>query len=44
MVASVIIVPGNNTLRPIGSHVWMALGLVAGLVLGLAAFFMPSAP
>jgi len=36
-MASVIIVPGNNTLRPIGSHVWMALGLVAGLVLGLAA-------
>src|SRR6267143_1272663 len=36
MVASVIIVPGNNTLRPIGSHVWMALGLVAGLMLPLA--------
>jgi Na+/H+-dicarboxylate symporter len=42
MVASVIIVPGNNTLRPIGSHVWMALGLVAGLVLGLAAVFTHS--
>src|SRR6267378_4876569 len=42
MVASVIIVPGNNTLRPIGSHVWMALGLVAGLVLGLAAIFTHS--
>ena len=33
----VIIVPGNNIVRPIGSHVWMALGLVAGLGLGLAA-------
>lgn len=41
-MASVIIVPGNNTLRPIGSHVWMALGLVAGLVLGLAAVFTHS--
>jgi len=36
-MAPVIIVPGNNTVRSIGSHVWMALGLVAGLVLGLAA-------
>src|SRR5438046_8701251 len=37
MMAPVIIVPGNNTVRPIGSHVWMALGLAAGLGLGLAA-------
>src|SRR3989441_7481512 len=37
MMAPVIIVPGNNTVRPIGSHVWMALGLAAGLALGLAA-------
>src|SRR5882762_2871485 len=36
MVASVIIVPGNNTVPRIGSHVWMALGLAAGLGLGLA--------
>ena len=36
-MAPVIIVPGNNTVRPIGSHVWMALGLAAGLGLGLAA-------
>jgi len=36
-MAPVIIVPGNNTVRSIGSHVWMALGLVAGLGLGLAA-------
>src|SRR2546426_1465282 len=37
MMAPVIIVPGNNTVRPIGSHVWMTLGLAAGLGLGLAA-------
>src|SRR5439155_1486742 len=37
MMAPVIIVPGNNTVRPIGSHVWMALGLAAGLGLGLVA-------
>src|SRR3989442_649702 len=37
MMAPVIIVPGNNTVRPIGSHVWMALGVAAGLGLGLAA-------
>src|SRR3989442_610945 len=37
MIAPVIIVPGNNTVRPIGSHVWMTLGLAAGLGLGLAA-------
>src|SRR5882724_2112520 len=36
MMAPVIIVPGNNTVRSIGSHVWMALGLAAGLGLGLA--------
>ncbi len=36
-MAPVIILPGNNTVRPIGSHVWMALGLAAGLGLGLAA-------
>ncbi len=36
-MAPVIIVPGNNTVRSIGSHVWMALGLVAGLGLGVAA-------
>jgi len=36
-MASVIIVPGNNTVRSIGSHVSMALGLGAGLALGLAA-------
>src|SRR5438132_12233077 len=36
-MAPVIIVPGNNTVRSIGSHVWMALGLGAGLGLGLAA-------
>src|SRR2546428_11215170 len=36
-MAPVIIVPGNNTVRSIGSHVWMALGLLAGLGLGLAA-------
>src|SRR6184192_2595898 len=36
-MASVIIVPGNNTVRSIGIHVWMALGLVAGLGLGLVA-------
>src|SRR5256885_2285698 len=37
VMASVIIVPGNNTVRSIGSHVSMALGLGAGLGLGLAA-------
>src|SRR5256886_17480571 len=36
-MAPVIIVPGNNTVRSIGSHVWMALGLGAGLGLGVAA-------
>src|SRR5436853_163915 len=36
-MASVIIVPGNNTVRSIGSHGWMALGLGAGLGLGVAA-------
>src|SRR5712692_4923558 len=36
-MAPVIIVPGNNTVRSIGSRVWMALGLLAGLALGLAA-------
>src|SRR2546422_8393412 len=41
-MAPVIIVPGNNTVRPIGSHVWMALGLVAGLGLGLAAVLTQS--
>src|SRR5256885_8497717 len=37
VMAPVIIVPGNNTVRSIGSHVWMALGLGAGLGLGVAA-------
>jgi len=32
-----IIVLGNKTVRSIGSHVWMAVGLMAGLALGLAA-------
>ena len=32
-----IIVPGNEIVRTIGSHVAMAAGLVAGVVLGLAA-------
>lgn len=41
-MASVIIVPGNNTVRSIGSHVWMALGLLAGLGLGLAAVWTRS--
>ena len=36
-MASVIIVPGNNTVRSIGSHIWMTVGLGAGLVLGFAA-------
>src|SRR5437762_1102396 len=36
-MAPVMIVPGNNTVRSIGSHVWMALGLGAGLGLGVAA-------
>src|SRR5256884_983994 len=36
-MAPVIIVPGNNTVRSIGSHVWMALGLGAGVGLGVAA-------
>src|SRR2546428_3419231 len=36
-MAPVIIVPGNNTVRSIGSHVWMALGLGTGLGLGVAA-------
>src|SRR5713101_3469330 len=35
-MAPVIIVPGNNTVPRIRSHVWMALGLAAGLGLGLA--------
>jgi Na+/H+-dicarboxylate symporter len=33
----VIIVPGNNIVRPIGSHLSLAVGLCAGLALGLAA-------
>ncbi len=33
----VIIVPGNNTVRAMRSHIWMAAGLAAGLALGLAA-------
>src|SRR2546426_10492915 len=41
-MAPVIIVPGNNTVRSIGSHVWMALGLLAGLALGLAAVWTRS--
>ena len=41
-MAPVIIVPGNNTVRSIGSHVWMALGLLAGLGLGLAAVWTRS--
>src|SRR6266576_2817987 len=32
-MAPVIIVPGNNTVRSIGSHVWMALGLGLAAVL-----------
>src|SRR5437870_7812709 len=32
-----VIIVGNNTVRSIGSHVWMALGLGAGLGLGVAA-------
>src|SRR2546425_12661436 len=36
-MAPVIIVPGNNTVRSIGSHAGMALGLGAGLGLGVAA-------
>src|SRR6266550_468470 len=40
-MAPVIIVPGNNTVRSIGSHVWMALGLGAGLGLGVAALLLP---
>src|SRR5207245_616065 len=36
-MAPVIIVPGTSTVRSSGSHVWMALGLAAGLGLGLAA-------
>src|SRR5881628_1206949 len=30
-MAPVIIVPGNNTVRSIGSHVWMTVGLAAVL-------------
>jgi len=41
-MAPVIIVPGNNTVRSIGSHVWMAVGLGAGLALGLAAVWTRS--
>src|SRR6266566_4038244 len=41
-MAPVIILPGNNTVRSIGSHVWMALGLLAGLALGLAAVWTRS--
>jgi proton glutamate symport protein len=37
VVAPMIIVPGNNTVRRIGSHAAMLLGLAAGLALGLAA-------
>src|SRR2546421_970430 len=36
-MAPVIIVPGNNAVRSIGGHVWMALGLGTGLGLGVAA-------
>src|SRR5881396_1830017 len=43
-MAPVIIVPGNNTVRSIGIHVWMALGLLAGLGLGLAAVLTQSPP
>src|SRR5213592_1240780 len=43
-MAPVIIVPGNNTVRSIGIHVWMALGLLAGLGLGLAAVLRQSPP
>lgn len=32
-----IIVPGNNIVRALRSHIWMAAGLAAGLALGLAA-------
>src|SRR5258708_15427698 len=42
VMAPVIIVPGNNTVRSIGSHVWMALGLGAGLALGFAAAWTQS--
>src|SRR5437016_5289366 len=42
MMAPVLLVPGNNTVRPIGIHVWMAVGLVAGLGLGFAAVLMHS--
>ena len=37
-----IIVPGNNTVRSLGSHVWMAVGLAAGLGLGLAVVLTQS--
>jgi Na+/H+-dicarboxylate symporter len=37
-----IIVPGNNTVRSIGIHVWMAVGLAAGLALGLVAAWTQS--
>src|SRR5437867_13240996 len=36
-MAPVIIVPGNNAVRSFGGHVWMTVGLAAGLGLGLAA-------
>lgn len=41
-MAPVIIVPGNNTVRPISSHFAMALGLGTGLGLGLLALLAPS--
>jgi proton glutamate symport protein len=37
VVVPVIIVPGNNIVGAMRSHIWMAVGLAAGLVLGLAA-------
>src|SRR5436309_15549830 len=39
-----IIVRGHITVRSIGIHVWMALGLLAGLGLGLAAVLTQSPP
>jgi Na+/H+-dicarboxylate symporter len=42
--APVIIVPGNNTVPSLRSHVWMTAGLVAGLALGLAAAATQSPP
>jgi proton glutamate symport protein len=37
VVVPVIIVPGNNTVSAMRSHVWMVAGLAAGLALGLVA-------